>query len=105
MSSNFQRIDPVIKKIQNQCQTKFPQNSYDCQDCRYRHKGLCNIAFMRGSSNFLNTKSINPEEKLELMSISNLSDSEPTINLEKLFYKTKVISSLSDSEPVINLEK
>ncbi|MFX1455201.1 MAG: hypothetical protein ACFFDB_07465 [Promethearchaeota archaeon] len=94
----------MIKKIQNQCQIKFHQNSYDCQNCRYRHKGLCNLAFS-WPSNFLNTKSINSEENLEIMSITNLSDSEPVLNLEKLFHKIKTVSSLSEPEPVINLEK
>lgn len=89
-SSNLQESEQVLKKIHNACQVKSPQYSHDCQDCRYRHKGICNIFFECNTGNYNNDKSINLEEKIEIMTISRLEDSEPALNLKNLFYEIKV---------------
>ena len=90
IGSNLQESEQVLKKIHNTCQVKSPQYSHDCQDCRYRHKGICNVSFECNTGNYNNDKLKNLEEKIELMTISRLEDSEPALNLKNLFYEIKI---------------
>ena len=90
MSSNLQESERIPKKIHNACRVKSPQYSHDCQDCRYRHKGICNVSFECNTGNYNNDKSKNLEEKIEIMTISRLEDSEPALNLKNLFFEIKV---------------
>jgi len=90
MGSNLHESEQVLKKTHNTCQVKSPQYSYDCQDCRYRHKGICNVSFECNTGNDNNDKSKNLEEKIEIMTISRIEDSEPALNLKNLFFEIKV---------------
>ncbi|MHA2125031.1 MAG: hypothetical protein ACW99E_06950 [Promethearchaeota archaeon] len=96
--SNLQEPGKVLKKIYNPCLIKSPQNFQDCQDCRYRHKGLCNVSFECKTSNYHKNESISLEEKLEIMTISTLTDSEPVINLNTLFYEIDVNQTIKISK-------
>ncbi|MHA1932709.1 MAG: hypothetical protein ACW96X_09235 [Promethearchaeota archaeon] len=90
LSSNLQDSDQVLKKINNPCQVKSPQYSHDCQDCRYRHKGICNVFFEGniGKNNIDESKNL--EEKIEIKTIPELVESEPVLNLKNLFFEIKV---------------
>lgn len=90
MHSNLQEPEQALKRIHSACQVKSPQYSHDCQDCRYRHKGICNVSFECNTGNYNNDKSKNLEEKIEIMTISRLEDSEPALNLKNLFFEIKV---------------
>jgi len=97
MGSNLHESEQVLKKTHNTCQVKSPQYSHDCQDCRYRHKGICNISFECNTGKDNNDKSKNLEEKIEILTISRLEDSEPALNLKDLFYKIKVTKNTKKS--------
>jgi hypothetical protein len=89
LSSNLQEAEQVLKKIYHACQVKSPQYSHDCQDCRYRHKGVCNISFECNTGNYIDDEPIKLEERVEEMIIFGIEDLEPVLNLKKLFYEIK----------------
>ena len=89
MLSNLHESDQYLKETQNLCHIRSPQNPFECQDCRYRHKGLCNVPFRGNPSNYFNNEPIKLEEKLEIMEISSVAEVEPVINLNNLFYEVK----------------
>jgi hypothetical protein len=94
MSSNLQELEQVHKKINNICQVKSPEYTHDCQDCRFRHKGICNRYFELNTGNYNNDKPVNLKEKIEIMTISRLEDTEPVLNLKNLFYEIKVTKNV-----------
>ena len=80
MHSNLQEPEQALKRIHDGCHVKFPpQNSHDCQDCRYRHKGICNVSIECNTDNYNKVTLKNLEEKIEI--ISKLEESEPVLNL------------------------
>ena len=97
MISNLQQSEEVFKNIQKVCIVKFSQYSHNCQDCRYRHKGICNVSFESNSDNYNNDKSKNLEEKIEIMTQSRLVDSEPALNLKDLFYEVNLNENIKIS--------
>ena len=97
MSSNLQDSESVIKKITNTCRVKTTQYFHDCQDCRYRHKGICEISFVNTSDNSKNDNSINLQDEIEIMTDLRLEDSEPVLNLKNLFYEIKVNNNIKNS--------
>jgi len=98
MHSNLQEPEQALKRIHDGCQVKFPpQNSHDCQDCRYRHKGICNVSIECNTGNYNNVTLKNLEEKMEILTISSFEDSEPVINLENLFYKIEINNNAKKS--------
>ena len=98
MHSNLQEPEQALKRIHSACQVKSPlQNSHDCQDCRYRHKGICNVSIECNTSNYNNITLKNLEEKMEILTISSFEDSEPVINLENLFYKIEINNNTKKS--------
>ncbi|MHA1988482.1 MAG: hypothetical protein ACW98D_17770, partial [Promethearchaeota archaeon] len=98
LSSNLKDSEQILKKFHNTCQAKSPQNSHNCQDCRYRHKGICNVSVECNTGNNNNNFTLkNLEEKMEILTISSLEDSEPAINLGNLFYEIKVNKNPKES--------
>lgn len=97
MISNLQESDDVIKKIHNACRVKTIPYPRDCQDCRYRHKGICEISFDYPSNNSKNDNSINLQDEIEVMTDLKLEDSEPVLNLKNLFYEVIVNSNVKNS--------
>ena len=89
ISSNLHELENDLKKIQNTCQTKLTRDSSDCQNCRYRHKGICDVFFEQTDDNSHNNIK-NLEEGVKIMTNSRLEDSEPVLNLKNLFYEIKV---------------
>ena len=80
-------ISPNIQKSDlNSCKIGTPQELRDCQNCRYRHKGICGNFFEYNSysSNIVNLQKL--EKRLEISSNLRL-DLEPAINLKDLFYE------------------
>ena len=97
MSSNLQESEQVLRKTHNACQVKSPQYYQDCQDCRYRHKGICNVSLEFNTGSYINLKSINPKERIEIMTISKLEESEPVLNLKNLFYEIEINNNTNES--------
>jgi len=96
MHSNLQEPEQALKRIHSACQVKSPlQNSHDCQDCRYRHKGICNVSIECNTGNYNIVTLKNFEEKIEI--ISKLEESEPVLNLENLFYKIEINNNTKKS--------
>lgn len=89
ISLNLHELGNDLKKIQNTCQTKVARDSSDCQNCRYRHKGICDVFFEQRFDNSQNNIK-NLEEGVEIMTNSRLEDSESVLNLKNLFYEIKV---------------
>ncbi|MFW9878144.1 MAG: hypothetical protein ACFFG0_34115, partial [Candidatus Thorarchaeota archaeon] len=75
------------------------QELRDCQNCRYRHKGLCGnfYQYRSYSSNIVNLQKL--EKRLEVSSNLRL-DLEPAINLKDLFYEID-----NSVEPAPDLKK
>ncbi|MHA2035440.1 MAG: hypothetical protein ACW98X_03340 [Promethearchaeota archaeon] len=96
-SSNLQGSGQVPKQIYNFCQVQSPQYFNKCQDCGYRHKGICHKSFPYDTRNYINEKSIKIEEKIEHMTIPRLEDPEPAVNLKNLFYEIKVNENTKNS--------
>jgi hypothetical protein len=90
LSSNLPESDQILKKANNPCQVKSPEYSHDCQDCRYRHKGICNAFFESNIDKNNSDDSENLEEMIEIKTIPELEDSEPVLNLKNLFFEIKV---------------
>ncbi|MFX1311168.1 MAG: hypothetical protein ACFFHD_00960 [Promethearchaeota archaeon] len=97
MSSNLQESENVLKKNPNTCRLKSSPYSHDCQNCRYRHKGLCDIIIEYNFDNNINYNSKNLEEQIEILTNLKLENSEPVLNLENLFYKIKVNNKIKNS--------
>lgn len=98
LSSNLKEPEQTLKKIHNTCQVKSPQNSQYCQDCRYRHKGICNVSVECNTSNSNIDTLKNLGKKMEILTISRFEDSEPVINLENLFYEIDLNKNPKKSE-------
>jgi len=97
MSSNLRESENVLKKSHNTCRLKSSQYSHYCQDCRYRHKGICDISLEYNSDNSNNDNLINLKEDIEVMTDLRLEDSEPVLNLKNLFYKIKTNNNIKNS--------
>ncbi|MFX1279240.1 MAG: hypothetical protein ACFFA3_07470 [Promethearchaeota archaeon] len=89
MISNLDQLNNTLKKIPNTCHSKFAQDTRDCQDCRYRHKGICK-AFFEQEFEITHKIMENLERGVEVMTNQRLEDSEPVLNLKDLFYEIKV---------------
>ncbi len=89
-SSNLQESQQVPKQLHNFCQIKSPHYFQNCQDCGYRHKGICNKSYPYRFGNYNTEKSLNVEEKIEITTIPRIEDTEPVLNLKNLFYEKKV---------------
>jgi hypothetical protein len=96
MSSNLLELENNLKKIPNACITKLAQELRDCQNCRYMHKGICNVFFEKSHHNIKNL-----EEGIENMTNSRLEDSEPVLNLNNLFYEIRVNNNFKETPEVI----
>jgi hypothetical protein len=93
-------ISPNIEKSDlNSCKLGSPQELRDCQNCRYRHKGICGnfFEYRSYSSNIVNLQKI--EKRLEVSSNLRL-DLEPAISLKDLFHNID-----NSVEPAPNLKK
>ncbi|MFX1377207.1 MAG: hypothetical protein ACFFA0_15485 [Promethearchaeota archaeon] len=100
MISNLHESENNLKEIHNTCRTNLAQDSRDCQNCRYRHKGICDEFFGQEFNN--SHKNIkNLEEGVEIMLNSGLEDSEPVLNLKNLFYETKINYSINQLPEVV----
>ncbi len=97
MSSNIHESENVLKKIQNICRVKSSPCSYDCQDCRYRHKGICDVFIEYNPGNSINDNSINLEEEIEVLTDLRLENSEPVLNLKNLFFEIKVNNNIKNT--------
>ena len=97
MISNLHEAENPLKKITNTCYTKLDQDLRDCQNCRYRHKGICDDYFEQKFEKI--TKDL--EEGIEIMKNSRLEDSEPVLNLKDLFYEIEVNYDISQMPEVM----
>jgi len=97
MSSNLQESENVLKKIDNTCRFKFSQYTHYCQDCRYRHKGICDISFEYNSDNSDNDNLIKVKEDIEILKDLRLEDSDTVLNLKNLFYEIKINNNIKNS--------
>ncbi|MFW9881784.1 MAG: hypothetical protein ACFFG0_52640, partial [Candidatus Thorarchaeota archaeon] len=84
--SNLHESENVLKKITNTCCTKFAQDLRDCQNCSYRHKGICDEFFEQKFD--INKRNL--EEGIKIITNSRLDDSEPVLDLKNLFYEIEV---------------
>lgn len=100
MISNLHEPENAIKKTLNTCHTKLAQDSRDCQNCRYRHKGICDEFFEQKFEISQNNLK-NLEEVIDNMTNSRLEDSEPILNLKNLFYEIKVNYNMDEIPEVI----
>ncbi|MBY8992148.1 MAG: hypothetical protein KGD58_15490 [Candidatus Lokiarchaeota archaeon] len=103
MLSNLNELENDLKKIPNNCHTKLEPNLHNCQNCRYRHKGICDEYFGQKSVNSQNIVK-NLEEGVDIMTSSRLDAPEPILNLENLFYEIKVEDIIAQLPEVIQLK-
>jgi hypothetical protein len=90
MITNLNEIENNLKKISNNCHTNLAPDSRNCQNCRYRHKGICDEFFGQNSVNSQN-KIKNLEKRVKIMEHSRSEEVvEPVLNLKELFYEIKV---------------
>lgn len=94
MISNLDQLNNTLKKIPNTCHSKFAQDTHDCQDCRYRHKGICD-AFFEQEFEISYKITENLERGVEIMTNPRLEDSEPVLNLKDLFYEIKLENNIN----------
>jgi hypothetical protein len=90
MITNLDKVNNDIKKIPNNCRTKIEPNLNNCQNCRYRHKGICDEFF---GQKFVKSQNgiKNLEEEVKNMENSRLEGaSEPVLSLKDLFYEIEV---------------
>ncbi|MFX1568216.1 MAG: hypothetical protein ACFFCV_07600 [Promethearchaeota archaeon] len=97
MIPNLQESEAFFKKTQNTCRVKSSPCAYDCQDCRYRHKGLCDIFIDYNSENPINDNSINLDNKIEVLADLRLEDLEPVLDLKDLFYEVKINNGIRNT--------
>ncbi|MFW9941106.1 MAG: hypothetical protein ACFFFT_08690 [Candidatus Thorarchaeota archaeon] len=89
MISNLDELNSTPKKISNTCHTNLAPDLRDCQNCRYRHKGICD-EFFEQKFEISNRIMKNLEEGIEVMTNSRLEDLEPVLSLKDLFYEIKM---------------
>lgn len=103
MLSNLNELENDFKKVPNNCHTNLEPDSRNCQNCRYRHKGICDEFFGQKSVNSQNIIK-NLEEGADIVTNSRLDASEPILNLENLFYEIKVEDIIDQMPEVIQLK-
>jgi hypothetical protein len=103
MITNLNELENDLKKIPNNCLTKIEPDSRNCNDCRYRHKGICDEFFGQKSVYSQNIIK-NLEEGVEILTNSRLDAPEPVLNLKNLFYEIKVEDVFNQSPEVIQLK-
>ena len=86
--SNLDESNNALRRIYNTCHSKLAQDVHDCQNCRYRIKGICK-KFFEQKFEISHKHMKNLEEGVEVMTNSRLEDSEPILNLKDLFYEIK----------------
>ena len=101
ISSYSHEPENSLKKIQNTCHTKLTRDLSDCQNCRYRHKGVCDIFFEQMLENSYNKNLKNLEEGVKIMTNSRLEDPEPVLNLKNLFYEIKINNIINEMPEVM----
>ena len=103
MITNLNELENDLKKIPNNCHTKLEPDSRNCQNCRYRHKGICDEFF---GQKLVNSQNIikNLEEGVGIMTNLRLEASEPVLNLKNLFYEIKVEDIIDQMPEVIQLK-
>jgi hypothetical protein len=89
--SNLHESENDLKKSLNTCQSIAAPSARDCQNCRYKHKGICTEFFENTAENIINENILNREKRIKIMTNIRLEDSEPVLNLKELFYEIKVI--------------
>ena len=89
MISNLDGLYNALKKIPNTCHMKIDPDLRDCQNCRYRYKGICD-EFFEPKFEISHKIMKNLEEDVEIMTNSRLEDLEPVLCLKDLFYEIKV---------------
>ncbi|MFX1386919.1 MAG: hypothetical protein ACFE9M_06870 [Promethearchaeota archaeon] len=90
MSSNVDESENELKKSLKTCQSIAAPDSRDCQNCRYKHKGICTEFVENKSGNSSRNNLMNREKIIKIMTNSRIEDSEPVLNLKDLFYEKKV---------------
>ena len=100
MISNLHESENDLKKSLNTCQSIAAPSARDCQNCRYKHKGICTEFFEYKSETSINKNLLNHEKRIKIMTNIRLEDSEPVLNLKDLFYEIKVIDDRFNTKEV-----
>ena len=104
MLTNLDKLETDIKKFPNNCHTNLEANSRNCQNCRYRHKGICDEFFGQAFDKSQNIVK-NLEERVELVADSRLEEAlEPVMNLKDLFYEIEIEGVLNQNPEILKLK-